>query len=200
VPSDLLTARERAILLVLLAEGRELTNAELHEAGAVRLDGEARRRLDDRKLVASRRLGRGFAFVLTEDGAEWCNDELHKDWPARTGYLGNALRSFLSSGLRHRGQELVDVVSFRPVVEQQIRGAYGRLAEAPGDWVGLAELRPEVRHLARESVDAELERMASTPGVHVQAEPNQRGLRDADREAAVRFGGDERHMIMIEAE
>jgi hypothetical protein len=91
-------------------------------------------------------------------------------------------------------------VPFRPEVEQQIRGAYWRLVKSPGDWVGLAELRPKLAHLARESIDTELERMASTLGVHVQSEPNQKALSDADRKAAVRFGGDERHMLKIEAE
>ncbi len=199
MPSDQLTARERAILLVLLAEGREVTNAELYDAAAVKLDGEARRRLVERKLVVSRRLGRGFAFVLTEDGADWCNDDLAQAWPSRTGSLGNALHILLI-GLRQRGRDLADVVPFRSILEQQIRGAYRRQAPSPGDWVGLAELRPHLEHVARESVDSELERMASTHGVHVQAEPNQKALSDADRAAAVRFGGDERHMLKIEAE
>ena len=199
VPNDQLTARERAVLLVLLAEGREMTNAELFEAAGVKLDGEPRRRLAERKFVASRRVGRGNAFLLTADGVDWCNDELAATWPERAGYLGNALRTLLI-GIRLNGHDLVEMVPGRSAAEQQIRGVYRRLAEAPGDWVRLMHLRPHLAHLAQDTVDNELERMASTPGVHVQAEPNQKALSDADREAAVRFGGDERHMLMIEAE
>jgi hypothetical protein len=200
VLTEQLNTEERAILLVLLAEGRELTNPEMHDIAGVTLDGKPRRRLEDGGLVASRRLGRPYAFVLTKDGADWCNDHLAENWPARTGTLGKALRVLLVSGLRQRGQELAEVVPFRSEVEQQIRGAYWRLVKSPGDWVGLADLRPKLAHLARESIDTELERMASTPGVHVQSEPNQKALSDADRKAAVRFGGDERHMLKIEAE
>ena len=198
--TDQLNTEERAILLVLMAEGRELTNPEMRDIAGVTLDGKPRRRLEDGGLVAARRVGRPYAFVLTKGGSDWCNDHLAENWPVRSGTLGTALRILLVSGLRQRGQELVEILPFRSVVEQQIRGVYWRVAESPGDWVGLADLRPKLAHLARESVDAELERMASTPGVHVLAEPNQKALSEADRAAAVRFGGDERHMLKIEAE
>jgi hypothetical protein len=64
--------------------------------------------------------------------------------------------------------------------------------------VGLADLREKLFGVPREAVDAELERMASSQGVHIQAESNQKALTEADRAAAVRFGGDERHLLMIE--
>jgi hypothetical protein len=193
VPTDQLTVRERATLLALMAEARELTNAELR-------DGPYRRRLNEQKLVTSRKVGRGFAHELTDDGWAWCAAELSAERPDRAGYLGGACYALLAGLARrfaHNGERLSDV--FQPDVEKLIRSAYRQVAGTSGGWVGLAELREELLGVSRESVDAELERMASTPGVHVQAESNQKTLTETDRAAAVRFGGDERHLLMIEA-
>jgi chromosome segregation and condensation protein ScpB len=68
VPTDQLTLRERATLLALMAEARELTNAELREIAGFTLDGRPRRRLNEQKLVTSRKLGRSFTHELTDDG------------------------------------------------------------------------------------------------------------------------------------
>lgn len=197
MPNDQLTARERATLLVLLAEGRKLTNAQMKEVAGFTLDGEPRRRLVERKLITSEKKGRGNVFELTEPGAAWCRDELTSARPPRAGYLGGALYAVLS-GLQRNGTPLSELFAYRPDVEEEIRRAYAQMA-APGEWVGLNRLREELGGVGRDAVDAELERLASTPGVHVQAEPNQKALTDADRAASVRFGGDDRHMIMIEA-
>jgi hypothetical protein len=200
VSTDQLTVRERATLLALMAEARELTNAELRDAAGFTLDGRYRRRLNEQKLVTSRKVGRGLAHELTDDGWAWCATELSAQRPDRAGYLGGACYALLA-GLARRfaqnGEQLSDV--FQPDVEKLIRGAYRAIAGTSGRWVGLAELREELLGVPREAVDAELERMASSAGVHVEAESNQKTLTDADRAAAVRFGADERHLLMIEA-
>lgn len=198
MPADQLTARERFILLALMGEARELTTAELLERTGARLDGAARRTVNDRKLVASRRVGRSYAHVLTDDGWAWCQAELSADRPARAGTAGGALYAVLAGLARHcerTGGRLSDL--FAADVEAEIRSAYARLRQ-PGAYLGLAELRDHVG-ASREDVDAALERLAVQPGVHVSAESNRKGLTDADRAAAVRFGGDDRHSIMIEA-
>jgi hypothetical protein len=200
VPTEQLTVPERAALLALMAGARELTNAELHAVAGFTLTGDARRGLNERKLVASRKVGRSFAHELTDDGWARCKAELATERPARSGSLGGALYALLAGLQRHvarSGQPLSEI--FQPDVEELIRSAYRDLARAPGDWVGLVQLREHLIGVSRKDVDAELERMASTPGVHVQAEPNQKALTEADRAAAVRFGGDDRHMLMIEA-
>jgi hypothetical protein len=200
VPTDQLTVRERATLLALMAEARELTNAELRDAAGFTLDGRYRRRLNEQKLVTSRKVGRGFAHELTDDGWAWCTAELSMERPDRAGSLGGALYTVLAGLQRYvaRGGLLHEI--FTPDVEVLIRNAYRELAGAPGRWVGLADLREKLLGVSRAAVDGELERMASSPGVHIQAESNQKTLTEADRAAAVRFGGDERHMLMIEAE
>jgi hypothetical protein len=66
--------------------------------------------------------------------------------------------------------------------------------------VRLGAVRDEVDgRLSRKDLDAELIRMADQPGVHLRAVVNQQTLTDADREAAVRLGGEDRHNLQIEA-
>jgi hypothetical protein len=199
VPHDQLTLRERAALLALMAEARELTNAELRAVAGFPLDGRPRRRLNEQKLVASRRTGRSFTHELTDDGWAWCRAELGASRPERAGYGGGALYALLAGldrYLARSGLQLSD--AFRPDVEMQVRAAYRRLGK-PGHWARIAALREELPDVPRDAVDAELERLAATPGVHVRAASDQKALTEADHASAVRFGGDDRHLLMVEA-
>ncbi|OLM29653.1 MULTISPECIES: hypothetical protein [unclassified Pseudonocardia] len=191
-----LNQRERAVLLTLLAEGRELTNAQLQEAGGVRLDGEPRRRLNEHGLVDSRKVGRGFVHEISDAGTAWCTQELGATRPDRAGYLGGALYAILH-GIERTGIPLSELFPYRPDPQARIRDAVARLTE-PGGWVGLSRLRKELADLSRGDVDAALTDLAVSPGVHLQSEPNTKALTAADHEAAVTVAGEPRHMIMIE--
>jgi hypothetical protein len=50
----------------------------------------------------------------------------------------------------------------------------------------------------RAEIDAALTELANFDGVHVRAVVNQQTLTDADRAAALRLGGEDRHHIQIE--
>jgi hypothetical protein len=191
-----LTTAERAAMIALLASGQELTNTELRERAGFTLSGEPRRRLNERKLVASRKVGRAFAHEITDDGAAWCRDELGASRPSRAGYLGGALYLVLE-GLSRSGIPLDEL--FPVPLAARIRQAYQATAGDVGEFVTLAALRARLDTVPRADLDAELARLASTPGVHLQAEPDQGAVTAAERDAAVRIGGEDRHMIMIEA-
>jgi hypothetical protein len=81
--------------------------------------------------------------------------------------------------------------------------------EAGPRWVSLTDLRTELAEQARRSgqepharqeIDAALQRLAHDEAmtVHVIPEDHEHLLTDADHEAAVRFGGADRHMIRID--
>lgn len=205
MPAQSLTLKERAVLLALLAEARPLTNTELREAAGLTLDGASRYKLNDLKLVTSEKAGRSFVHELTDDGTAWCAKELGAERPERAGSIGGALYAVLSGlqrYLQRTGQVLADLfpgAEPESDVEARIRTAYRKLSSASGlPWVGLAALRAELPDVAREDVDAALQQLSRQPGIHVQAEANQQALRDADHEAAVRFGGSSRHLLKIE--
>lgn len=82
--------------------------------------------------------------------------------------------------------------------EALITAAYRELAPAPGEFVGLRELRSRLPGADRARVDRALREMYADQRVNLVPRSNQRALSDADREAAVRLGGEHKHMISIE--
>ncbi len=82
-----LSARERAVLFALLCEARVLSSAELQALIGIPLHGQERRKLNELRLVESRKAGRGFGHALSDAGWRWCADELAAGQPAhRTSF------------------------------------------------------------------------------------------------------------------
>lgn len=192
-----LSLRERYALLVLMAEARPLTDAELRDRG-VGLDAAARRHLRHRGLVDSRRLTRGEQHELSDEGWAWCAEALGSDAPPRSGSAGAALVAVLVALRRHldrTGTPISEI--FRPDPEAAVRAAYADAAPAPGEWVGLADLRRRIAGVPREEVDATLDRMFGTPGVRLVPEDDQKSLTTADRAAALRIGAKDVHLLAI---
>jgi hypothetical protein len=203
-PQADLSARERCVLLALMAEARPLSTPELRARGLVPTPAE-RRRLAARRLVDTSRRGRGLVHELTDDGWAWCARELSGASPqadsrpaARPGPAAGALHALLG-GLRRfldrSGLPLSEV--FRPDTEAAVRAAYTVAVAQPGEWVGLADLRRRLAGLPRDEVDAALLRMFGTEGVHLVPEDDQRSLTPADRAAGLRIGAKDVHLLAI---
>lgn len=196
---DRLTLNERCILFVLMAEARELTNAELHAVAGLKLDGRSRRKLNDLDLVASSLVGRAYVHELTDRGAVWCAGELGRERPARSGSAGGALYAVLA-GLRRylddNDRSLADL--FRPDVASQVEAAYAELTRGSGTAVRLTTLREHLTGVPRDDMDRALEQLSRRSGVHVRAEADQKTLTAADRDAAIVLGGTFRHSLTIE--
>ncbi|QFZ19371.1 hypothetical protein [Saccharothrix syringae] len=195
-----LTPRERAALLVLMAEARELTNAQLHEVAGFKLEGDLRLRLNKLGLVTSTLVGRSYVHELTDQGAVRCAAELSAERPARAGAAGGALQAVLAGLRRHlddTGGALADL--FPPNVVGRVAAAYAALARRRGDAVGLADLRERLDDVPREDFDRAVGAMARRDGVHLWAEPDQKALTERDHRAAVVLGGTPRHLLVVEA-
>ncbi|MEV0677846.1 hypothetical protein AB0I60_15150 [Actinosynnema sp. NPDC050436] len=200
MPEERLTLRERAALLVLMAEARELTNAELRELAGFTLDGAHRRRLNDLGLVDSTKLGRAYVHDLTDEGAVRCQAELSASRPARAGYAGGALYVLLAGLRRHleaTGGTLGGL--FTPDLGHRVETAYRVLARRAGDSVPLRALREHLDDVPADRLDRALTTLADRPDVHLRAEADQKSLTEQDRSAAVVLGGSPRHTLVIEA-
>jgi hypothetical protein len=200
MPEERLTVRERAALLVLMAEAREVTNAELRELAGFTLDGACRRRLNDLGLVASAKVGRAYVHELTDDGALRCQAELSAPRPPRAGYAGGALYVLLAGLRRHldnTGGTLGEL--FTPDLGHRVETAYRALASRPGDAVPLRALRERLDDVPTDRLDRALTALADRPDVHLRAEADQKSLTEQDRRAALVLGGTPRHTLMIEA-
>lgn len=86
-------------------------------------------------------------------------------------------------------------------VEGQIETAYAAISKRNRlEWVDLADLRREMGEDAdHAAVDAALDKMIERPDVRLMAELNQMSLTPARRAAAVRIGGEDRHLLKIKA-
>jgi hypothetical protein len=84
-------------------------------------------------------------------------------------------------------------------VDERIRTGYLKLANEPAGWVSLADLRELLEDIARPDLDAALKRLAVQPGVRLIPVANHKSLSIRDREAALRFGGEDNHALAIEA-
>jgi hypothetical protein len=219
VHHDELSARERAALFALLASARKLANSELEAQIGMRLEGKERRKLNDLKLVESEKPGREFVHELSDAGWRWCADELAAGLTGRGTILERSL--YLALGMFERYTSaarlsLADVatldVKARPRgrhkrrdtaegdgdLTARVTAAYQALAPASGEFIKLGELREHLADIPRSALDAALVTMFTAQRVNLIPQSNQQALTEADREAALRLGGEHKHLFSLE--
>jgi hypothetical protein len=195
--------KQRAALLTLMAEAREVSNNELAELTGFRVTGDVRRVLNELGLVTSVRAGitKPYQHELTDAGWAWCASELTARTPPRAQSAGGALYAVLGSlarFLERSGLRLHEVFEAGELaIDGRVRAAYAKLAPEPRAWVGLATLRDALNGESRAEVDQALHRLNRAADVNLIPESNQKVLTEEDRDAAVRIGGEDRHLIAI---
>lgn len=213
--NDDVNTPERAILLALMAEARPVSNPELKQLIGTALDGESRRKLNEAKLVSSRKEGRPYVHELTDQGWRWCAQELASGHRPERTTIGRALY-LVAAGL-HRylersslkpadvfgagaGDGAGDGAGAAPVmeIEERIRTAYHKLAREPRDWVSLSDLRPLLGGEPPAAVDEALRRLSRSRRANLVPQANRKILSDAERAASVRIGPDDCHLISID--
>jgi hypothetical protein len=222
---DDLTNREIGLLLVLIAQGEKISNKELRERFNLVLDGKERRILNDLNLIESgTEPGHGnFLFHdVTEKGWARGRAELAARKRAQTTIPASMLFALTESIDRYLTRAGVIAADFfRPNspaqaatepaieaterlaavniddIELAVRTAYTKLAHEPGEWVRLAKVRPLLGDASRSEVDRTLLRLASRPDVRIAPDENQRSLTEADRNAAIRIGDHDNHLLLI---
>jgi hypothetical protein len=216
---DELSARERAVLFALLSAARKLSNAELQALIGTRLVGKERRKLNELKLVESERRGRWFVHELSDAGWRWCADELAAGPEGRPTSLERSLYLVLGMFGRYMTAarlSLADVASLdlkaRPAgrhkrrdtaegdgdLGARVAAAYQAVAAGPGEFVRLRELRERLADIPRPGLDAALAAMFTVRRVNLIPQSNQQALTPADRESALRIGGEHKHLISID--
>jgi hypothetical protein len=212
VSRDDLTVRQRAVLFALLCEARQVANPELEQLIGVRLDGADRRQLNARKYVESTKVGRAYIHELSDAGWRWCAQELAAPPGERASSLERAHYKVFGLFARHldaAGLTLADIAG--PTSDAPARTAanaadltafietgYRSLAATAGEFVSLRELRLRLTDRTRPDVDAALTTMFTAQRINLIPQSNQQALSDADREAALRIGGEYKHLISIE--
>jgi hypothetical protein len=211
--SDNLTPSESAILVVLLSEGRDISNKELQERFGTTLTGKSREKLNTLGYVESWKIGQAYSHRLGEVGWARCKEPLNFE-KVRPLALGAALTSLLAAVHRdlertQRSLAMVFAPEDSPVVHPQdtsvapadlgdrIRVAYKELAREPGGWVSLADLRDQLGSVAKEEVDAALRELEQEPDIDIVPQANEKALSERNRRAAVTIGLQPKHFIAI---
>ncbi|WP_181771602.1 hypothetical protein [Amycolatopsis pittospori] len=220
--TDRLGQKQTAAMLALMVIAREISNPELKKIIGFALDGKERRQLNDLHLVASEKRGRPFYHELTERGWAWCEDELNmEEAPPPRSSLGSALYVLLGGlggHLRRNNLRLAhlfaaevgpgaeevepaaeEVEPAAEEIEKRIRDAYHKLSSSPRDWVGLVDVRPLLGVASTTAVDAVLKELSRSGQAHLVPASNRKTLTAADHAAAVRIGGEDNHLLSIEA-
>ncbi|MBB2941896.1 hypothetical protein FB565_001600 [Actinoplanes lutulentus] len=211
---DKLIASESALLVVLMAEAREVLQTELQERYGLVVRKPSRDKLVRLRYLSSRKSGRSIALTLEDDG--WVRVQKDLDFKARGAAALGAALTALQAALRDRVLArsgcaslaelfaLTDVraLSAAPSASDQdlrvrVKTAYDALAEAPGAWVGLARLRPFLADVPREAVDETLRLLSRESGVNIVPESNQKMLTETDAQAALHIGGQDKHLLAI---
>lgn len=203
MPLEKLVVRQRAVMFVLMAEARELDNRELDERFGLRLDGGERVRLNELGYVNSTRAGgnRPFLHELTDRGWRWCAEELTASGPAPRDSLGKAFHVVLAGLGRYLERSqlgLADLFHAPPGLAERVRAAYRLLADAPGDYVSLTDLRRCLVGASRSEVDDALRALNRAPDVVLAPREDQGSLTRPDRTAALRVGTQDVHLLAIE--
>jgi hypothetical protein len=209
--TDRLGHKQTAAMFTLMVRGREVSNPELQELVGFTLVGKERTGLKDGGYITSEKVGRPFVHQLTDRGWAWCEAEMRKETPPPPrpqSVLCSALYLVLSGlggFLRQENLRPADVFGVEADTEPEpedlegrIRTAYRELVKEPRGWVGLADLRPKLGAPADE-VDAVLKELSRAGKVHLVPEDNRKALTAADHEAAIRVGGEDNHLLSIEA-
>ena len=201
---------ERAVMIALMALNKETLNSELKSRYGLDVRKPTRVKLNQAGLLQSRKRGtKGFAHELTDAGWAWVVAELDGQVPARAGSAGGALYALLNGikvALDARGmlvQELFAATSSavpQPSgsLRDRIRETYRNLASRPWGWVELRDLRAQLGDWPRRDVDLELIRMFREKDVNLTLHEDRGRLRQADRDAALRLGVDDMHLISME--
>ncbi len=198
---------ERAVMIALMALNRETLNTELKSRYRLELKKPVRDKLNREGLVQSRRLpGKGFAHELTDAGWAWVVAQLDEQPPPHARSAGGALYALLNGlkvALDARGMVIQDL--FAPAAPEpaaslrdRIRQAYRNLSSRPWDWVELRDLRVQLGDWSRREVDLELTRMFREKDVNLTLHEDRGRLTQADRDAALRLGVDDMHLISME--
>lgn len=131
-------------------------------------------------------------------GADWENVELPDDqgkaYVAAVNAVGDARRREAAAVTRARAAHALGDH------EDAVREAYRAAGGSGAPWVNLANLRDDLhsRGMSRGEQDAALAAMTLRRDAVLIPEENQKKITEADRAAALRLGGEDRHLISVE--
>ncbi len=174
-------------------------------------------------LITSEKRGRSLWLEVSEKGWTWAGDNLDANLPKRSNAGTVILQEWLTrlkAFIEARGFALADVlapnpsspppnshpVDFRPqasgdypTVRSRIRKAYLELTGGRFNRRALLkDIRDRLQDVERSVLDEALKRMQREQEASLYQIDNRIEITDADRDAAIYFGSEPRHLLWIE--
>jgi hypothetical protein len=200
-----LTSAEYAYLIILKAEGREVSNTEMDELYGVRLLSPEYAKLNGDGYIVTRAKPSPYRHTITKKGINALAEPLtlEQGRPAKGEKRAAKERElYWAAVLAHH-----KLAQDRPARSRdddtpvdlagRVRVAYLEIAGAPGRWIKLGELRARLVDVSKAELDKTLEQMLGTPDVQLEPEPFGHRIGAAERKAAVHIGGEDRHKLAI---
>jgi hypothetical protein len=152
MPASRLRLEERAALLVLMAEGRAMSNTEMKQRYGFTIVGQTSKTLTDEKLVTKQKVGRAYTHEITDAGWARCRAEHGQAPGAGGGAMGAAAYALLNAYLT--------LVGAAPTPNSTPASANGTAHAGPAD-----NVTPASRPTIADSVSvAALTRNGAAPG------------------------------------
>ena len=197
--TDTLTPRDRAVLMALMALNEEVTNAVLKARVGFTLEGPARIRLNQAGFVDSTKPGRSYVHELTDKGWAWCWDEMTQTAPPKADSGTRSLYAVLRGLRRYLDSQdlrLADVFGVsETTLADRLRTAYEHSATGLDDWVPLAAIREQLSDVPEPELDAEILRLEDLSTLDLVPQTDQARITPADKAAALRIGGKDKHLL-----
>ncbi|MBM7862764.1 hypothetical protein [Lentzea nigeriaca] len=173
---------------------------ELTDQYKISLSKDERIALNKDGLLETSKEGRRLVHQITDKGIAWCaGDLMDGEAPSRIGPLARVHALVLSRLARFAYQRgaLAEAIQSGDL-EELIRQVYLELGDGYQDWVRLAKIRPRLGGADRDEVDETLLRMVKAGTTHLVPDSNRKVLTEDDHAAAIRVGGEDKHLMAIE--
>lgn len=215
-----LTGLQTLILWALLAKAEGGSFQKDIRPEVTKKDREA---LIKTGLISSEKRGRSLWLEVTEKGWAWAADNLDASLPKRSNASSAILQEWLTrlkAFMEARGFALADVlapspppappdphpISVRPrpaidypSVRSRIRQAYLELTGGRFNRRALLrDIRGKLQDVERSTLDQALKRMQREQEASLYQLDNRIEVTDSDRDAAIYFGSEPRHLLWIE--
>jgi hypothetical protein len=191
-----LTLTDYAFLILLNDVDQEISNTEMKKLYQVRLISPDYERLNAAGCVTSKTKGRPYKHTITDAGKE-----IVKHLRIDSDRITKPAERVLWAAMVVRGTAGTGRISaaIAPAVDldERIRAAYAKLAEASGAWVDLTAVRPLFDDVSKNDLDTALIKMLDQVDVRLEPEPLKHRVGAHERSAAVRVGAEDRHKLSI---
>lgn len=174
-------------------------------------------------LIKSGKIGQRIRIEVTPRGWEWAGKNLGANLPTNSSAGSQILQAWLArlqAFMDARNVALVDILAPQGAPQEQRSSPETITPSAPVDHAAmrkrirtayldltggrlntralLRELREKLKDIERTTLDQALKRMQSEEEASLYQLDNRIEITDADRAAAIHFGGEPRHILWIE--